>query len=149
MKASRPGNTLLQSRAREINSLMRAYVNLHYGHVQEGIPDWRERSARYLARVADMVAELRGLDSRTSPLPDGLAGTAYDRAGCTEVEGETGMAARRRGSAAETAAELAQALRTGDLKQAVQLHRYLTEGLDRIELGKMAEDPGWVRRGEL
>jgi hypothetical protein len=137
----RPSNTLLQGKARGISSLMRDYVNLHYGHVQADIPDWRERSARRLARVAELVAELRALDSQDGPLRDGLAGTAYERARCHQVAGEDVIQARRRGSAAETAAALAEALRTGDLGQAAGLYRELTSHrLTWMSLGQGRKD---------
>jgi hypothetical protein len=119
-------NARLQGKAREINSLMRDYVNLHYRYLQAEIPDWRERSARRLARVAEVLAELRAMDSRTGLLSGELKDHAFDRARCLEVTGEDVIAARRRGNAAEAAADLAEALRTGDLKAARRLLPELT-----------------------
>jgi hypothetical protein len=136
-----PSNTLLQGQARGVSALMRSYVNLHYGYVQADIPDWRQRSARLLEQVTGKVASLRALDSRAGPLRPGLRGTSYERACCLELPGEDVMAARRRGSAAEVAAELAEALRTGDLTHAVALHRELTGTLARVTGCPAGGDP--------
>jgi hypothetical protein len=65
-------------------------------------------------------------------VPDELRGTAFDRASCLEVPGETGMDARRRGSAAECAQELAEALRRGNRPAARQLYRDLAGNLARL-----------------
>lgn len=50
---------------------------------------------------------------------------AFHASGCLEVPGEHPAAARRRGTAAECAGELADALRLGDLPGAATLLREL------------------------
>jgi hypothetical protein len=50
---------------------------------------------------------------------------AFTAAGCVPVPGEAPADARRRGTAAETAMNLTQALRTGDLDMARRLLREL------------------------
>ena len=125
-------NTALQGRAREVRRLLNVYVNLHYGYVQESIPDWRERSRKALARATEVLAGLRAADARTGLLGAGLTGTAFERARCLEVEGELTIAARRRGSAAEAADQLAETLRTGDLAMARRLFRELAGDMQRL-----------------
>jgi hypothetical protein len=130
--ARRPSNTQLQGQARKVSALMRSYVNFHYGYIQEDFPDWRETSAGLLDQAAGALVKLRALDSQDGPLRDGLRGTAYERAGCRELPGEDLAQARRRGAAAEAAADLAEALRAGDLKLATQLHRELADRLPQV-----------------
>lgn len=125
-------NSAAQGRAREVRKLLQTYVNLHYGYVQENIPDWRERSRRVLERATEVLAELRAGDARTGLLGAGLTGTAFERARCLEVEGELIIAARRRGSAAEAADDLAETLRTGDLPMARRLFRELAGAMERL-----------------
>jgi hypothetical protein len=127
-------NTAAQGRAREVRALLRSYVDLHYGYIQSapGFENWRERSAKILTRAAELLAELRAEDARTGLLGAGLTGTAFERARCLEVEGEPAIAARHRGSAAETAADLAETLRTGDLDMARALFRQLAGTMQRL-----------------
>lgn len=132
-KASGPlSNSAAQAQAREIRRQLGAYVNFRYGHVQETFPDWRERSRRCLERAGELLAQLRAEDARTGLLPDGLRGTAFERSRCREVEGEFVISARRRGAAAETAADLAEALRDGDLPMARSLFRELAGNMVRL-----------------
>jgi hypothetical protein len=56
---------------------------------------------------------------------DASPSRAFTAAGCVPVDGESPAEARRRGTAAETAANLAEALRTGDLDMARRLLREL------------------------
>jgi hypothetical protein len=126
-------NSAAQGRAREVRELLRTYVNLHYSYVQAGVPDWRGRSRRVLERAAEVLAGLRADDARTGLLGDGLAGTAFERARCLENEGETIIEARHRGSAAEAAADLAEALRRGEPGHQVRsLFRELANDMLRL-----------------
>lgn len=125
-------NSAAQAQAREIRRQLGAYVNFRYGRMQEAFPDWRERSRRCLERAGEMLAELRAADARTGLLPDGLRGTAFERAHCLEVPGEYVISSRRRGAAAESAADLAEALRAGDLPMARQLFRELAGNMVRL-----------------
>ncbi len=132
-KASGPlSNSAAQAQAREIRKQLGAYVNFRDGRMQEAFPDWRDRSRRCLERAGEMLAKLRAADARTGLLPDGLRDTAFERARCREVEGEFVISARRRGSAAECAADLAEVLRDGDLPMARTLFRELAGNMVRL-----------------
>lgn len=125
-------NSAAQAQAREIRRQLGAYVNFRYGNMQEAFPDWRDRSRRCLERAGEMLAELRAADARTGLLPDGLRGTAFERSRCLEVPDEYVINSRRRGTAAESAGDLAEALRTGDRRLYRQLFRELAGNMERL-----------------
>jgi hypothetical protein len=60
----------------------------------------------------------RELSLAERPLPDGLAGTSFETAGCRQAEGEPLLAARARGRAAECAGEALELLQDGDVAAA-------------------------------
>jgi hypothetical protein len=135
-KAGAPlSNTALIGRAREVRRLLAAYVDLHRLWLQAEFPDWRERSAKILERASDQLASLRADDARTGQLGARLAVTPFERARCLEVPGELAISAWRRGAAAETAADLAEALRLGDGQLARSLFRELAERMTRMGPG--------------
>jgi hypothetical protein len=70
-----------------------------------------------LHRVADLLAGFE----RVRELPEGLRDHGFARSGCLQIEGEDLFDARRRGSAAEAAADAAEMIRQGRPDEAASL----------------------------
>jgi hypothetical protein len=77
----------------------------------------RELTLPQLAQVAALLDRF----GRQQSLPDGLRDSAFGRTGCLRVDGESLLAARARGSAAECAEDAAELLRKGDVAEAQNL----------------------------
>jgi len=77
----------------------------------------RELTLEQLSQVAALLDRFE----RREGLPDGLRDHAFGRAGCTRTDGESLLAARARGSAAECAEDAAGLLRKGDVDEAKNL----------------------------
>lgn len=72
-----------------------------------------------LYRARDLIDAFEA--AQAADLPDALRGYSFQRSGCRLVDGESLLAARARGNAAEEALDAAKALREGDLGEATHL----------------------------
>lgn len=72
-----------------------------------------------LYRARDLIDAFEA--AQAADLPDALRGYSFQRAGCRLVRGESLLAARARGNAAEEAMDAVKALREGDLGEAKHL----------------------------
>jgi hypothetical protein len=110
-----------------------AAVDLEYedGAPAEGKCPRCSRPVRLRGRL--LVWPHREMTLAERPLPDGLAGTSFERAGCRQVEGEPLLAARARGYAAECAAEALELLQAGEVTAGRDALRSALDYTDRQE----------------